>query len=302
MEWASYEGPAGDAGDAEEGGQEEVYKYVKGDDADSDQEWVAQVKRQHTEKRAARKRRRRLREFAGNSASESESDSDGDGGGDGCGDSDFSSDEEAAGARARAGAGAACDAAEAEAAGAGAGADWAGDSFDDAVRRPVAARRAKKRGGGAVGGVTCWGCKHGITGGDECAQESLRGVVSFVSSYYGTMDDRAFALELSKYHRATIGQDAKRSGGKAQEWDPASIFVHFRDHTLHPRIREVQRLRCLKAVSNQLRSRVMRVNPHTMGEEVNRQVVEMLLKVTDRETAIYRAGAKQLFPTAEGVQ
>jgi hypothetical protein len=301
MEWASYEGPAGDAGDAEEGGQEEVYKYVKGDDADSDQEWVAQVKRQHTEKRAARKRRRRLREFAGNSASESESDSDGDGGGDGCGDSDFSSDEEAAGARARAGAGAACDAAEAEAAGAGAGADWAGDSFDDAVRRPVAARRAKKR-GGAVGGVTCWGCKHGITGGDECAQESLRGVVSFVSSYYGTMDDRAFALELSKYHRATIGQDAKRSGGKAQEWDPASIFVHFRDHTLHPRIREVQRLRCLKAVSNQLRSRVMRVNPHTMGEEVNRQVVEMLLKVTDRETAIYRAGAKQLFPTAEGVQ
>ena len=46
----------------------------------------------------------------------------------------------------------------------------------------------------------------------------------------------------------------------------------------------------------------MRVNPHTMGEEVNRQVVEMLLKVTDRETAIYRAGAKQLFPTAEGVQ
>jgi hypothetical protein len=301
MEWASYEGPAGDAGDAEEGGQEEVYKYVKGDDADSDQEWVAQVKRQHTEKRAARKRRRRLREFAGNSASESESDSDGDGGGDGCGDSDFSSDEEAAGARARAGAGAACDAAEAEAEAAGAGADWAGDSFDDAVRRPVAARRAKKR-GGAVGGVTCWGCKHGITGGDECAQESLRGVVSFVSSYYGTMDDRAFALELSKYHRATIGQDAKRSGGKAQEWDPASIFVHFRDHTLHPRIREVQRLRCLKAVSNQLRSRVMRVNPHTMGEEVNRQVVEMLLKVTDRETAIYRAGAKQLFPTAEGVQ
>jgi ribonucleotide reductase alpha subunit len=33
-----------------------------------------------------------------------------------------------------------------------------------------------------------------------------------------------------------------------------------------------------------------------LGEEINKPVVEMLLRVTDRETQIYRAGAKQLFP------
>ena len=161
---------------------------------------------------------------------------------------------------------------------------------------PARRRRSRRSASPALGGLTCWGCKHGIAGGEDCDQESLRGVVRFVHTYYGTMDDRTFALELSKFHRTTIGGDAKRSGAKRQQWSASSIFVHFRDHTLHPRIREVQRLRCLKAVSAQLRSRVMRVAPGGMGEEINKPVVEMLLRVTDRETQIYRAGAKQLFP------
>jgi hypothetical protein len=177
--------------------------------------------------------------------------------------------------------------------GAYAASGWGAGTLDGALRRAGGGRK-RSRGSGV-----CWGCSHGITGGPECAQEGLRVLVEYVSSYYGTMDDRVFAAEVSKLHRGSVQRPQERAGKECEAWSARGVLEHFRHHTLHPRICDVQRLRSLRAVSGELRRRVIRSYTDEDGErkqEVNRTAVGLLLQVMDREVQLHRASNRQLFP------
>ena len=123
------------------------------------------------------------------------------------------------------------------------------------------------------------------------------------------MDDRSFSQEISKLQILKIAKPKEQAGQPSDRWEPADVLLHFKQHTLHPRIRNVQRLRTLRAVSAQLRSRVLRVSDGDGdadgGEEcaeVNRPVVDMLMRVMDRETQLYRAAGGDLFPQVQSEQ
>ena len=174
---------------------------------------------------------------------------------------------------------------------------FASEGWDEATLEG-ALRRGRPRRKRARAGAPCWGCRHGITGGSECPQESLRPLVEFVSSYYGTMDDAVFAVEVAKLHASSVQRPQERLGKEEDVWSAKAVLEHFRHHTLHPRICDVQRLRSLRAVSGELRKRVIRSYTDEGGErkeEVNKTAVAMLLKVIDRETQLHRASNRQLF-------
>ena len=264
------EGEEGAAAAASAGAAGESYGFAAGDSEEADAR-VLQLASEEDEERSRRRRRRR----AGAEAEEEAAEASGSDSGS-CSGSGSGSDSEAGSAPFAA-------------------AGWAEATLAGALRRGRP-RRKRARGGG--GAAPCWGCRHGLTGGSECPQESLRPLVEFVSSYYGTMDDAVFALEVAKLHASSVQRPQERLGKGGSVWSASSVLEHFRHHTLHPRICDVQRLRSLRAVSGELRKRVIRSYTDEDGErkeEVNKTAVAMLLKVMDRETQLHRASNRQLF-------
>jgi hypothetical protein len=259
MEWQDVERGREDGG----GAAAEEFGFADGDGGEAD---AAALRGDDEERARARRRRRAADDGGGGAAAAQGSDTDTD--------ADADADAEAS-------------------EGAFAAEGWEDASLDGALRRAGGARkRARQR-------DVCWGCTHGITGGAECAQDSLRALVEFVSTYYGTMDDRVFATEVSKLHRSSVQRPQERLGKECDAWSARAVLEHFRHHTLHPRICDVQRLRSLRALSGELRKRVIRSYTDEDGErkqEVNRSAVALLLKVIDRETQLHRASNRQLFP------
>lgn len=147
----------------------------------------------------------------------------------------------------------------------------------------------------------CWGCRFGITGGTECQNSALDGLVEFVAKYYGTMDPVQFAEQTAKYHKRHIRRPIEKAGGYCAEWTASQIYEHFSKHTMHPNVRDVQRLRTLRTLGKTLKNRLVKVTNDEFGqrrEEIDGNAVRLYLAVCDRETALYRAkSGNPLFET-----
>ena len=137
----------------------------------------------------------------------------------------------------------------------------------------------------------CWGCRHGISGSGESEQENLQGLSQFVRKHYGSMCEREFALECAKYHYKNVRAPIVETGGHCEIWSAESILKHFRQHTNDPHIRDMQRLDTLRRIGRDVRKRMKRVTLDENGEEtieINKQAVDLFLRVTDRETQLMR--------------
>lgn len=158
--------------------------------------------------------------------------------------------------------------------------------FDEAVRK--IGRDQERR----TSNVSrCWGCRHGISGGSNIADETLSKFNEWIRKHFGTMDEQEFAIQCARYHTLKVRRPQVKAGGHCDKWRADSILKHFRHHTCDPAITTVQRLQTLRKMQHELRSRMIRKTLDENGEEtqeVNSKAMELYLRILDRECSLQK--------------
>ena len=97
--------------------------------------------------------------------------------------------------------------------------------FDEAVRK--IGRDQERR----TSNVSrCWGCRHGISGGSNIADETLSKFNEWIRKHFGTMDEQEFAIQCARYHTLKVRRLQVKAGGHCDKWRADSILYTSTSH------------------------------------------------------------------------